>query len=611
MASESSKLPSAPKRRARLQKSCTECQRRKQKCITRQPGAQCVNCSRRFPPVECTIVQLGPCIPKPVYETQVLNFELSTLPSRSGKQTEVTFHGLCATSLLGIASLDLPGRLPVRNRYRGEPKSRCFASHHDHARLGGDCCEDNREEERAVSKGKTRANLFLDGDGDPLAFFHNSIASIGGILTEVTTLHGMPLHEGPRTTELLHFYVQFVAPNMVSIDGQSQPPVFLTEVLPWMLQSPLFPNIGILMSSMTQSLERGVEVAKSPESLALKSWVLSMIADYMRRPFDAIATEMVRCIVNLVVMEWFWGADESMFAHMRGIKRMIKLRKGMRGLGDIVGESILILTDYEIACAFETDLYWLENDPARDEEIPIPTTWPYCYDSPLLASAPRFESIAEKLGICAATAKILDDVRFLTESVTSASASGASKSKIRSTASWLYDKLREKGTAAATGPTQVASSSSEKERILETVRIAAVIYSWSIKSLRQISLFDDAEMLRAAYASLTSVSMTTWKGIPGVFLWVMLVAAPNAAADAKGRFVRRKMAVTGLSIGFEDFALGISYLKAFWGVQRWIAREGGGEGEGEGDGVGEGAGVRRHERLEDKWSFGSWPGVSV
>ncbi|KXH42142.1 hypothetical protein CSIM01_12374 [Colletotrichum simmondsii] len=414
----------------------------------------------------------------------------------------------------------------------------------------------------------------------------------------------MPLPEGPRTTELLHFYVHFVAPNMVSIDGQSQPPVFLKEVLPWMLQSPLFPNIGILMSSMTQSLERGTEVAKSPESLALKSWVLSMIADYMRRPFDAIAVEMVRCIVNLVVMEWFWGADESMFAHMRGIKRMIKLRKGMRGLRDIVGESIIILTDYEIACAFETDLYWLENDPARDEEIPVPTMWPDCYDSPLLASAPRFENIAEKLGICGVTAKILDDVRFLTDSVTSASAmaSASSKSKIRSTASWLYEKLREQGTAtAAKRPTHVASSpSTEKERILETVRIAAVIYSWSIKSLRQISRFDDADMLQAAYASLTSVSMTTWKGIPGIFLWVMLVAAPNAAADAKGRFVRRKMAVTGLSIGFEDFALGISYLKAFWSVQRWIAREGGGDGEG--------AGV---QRLEDKWSSGSWPEVSV
>ncbi|OHW94040.1 hypothetical protein CSPAE12_07392 [Colletotrichum incanum] len=392
----------------------------------------------------------------------------------------------------------------------------------------------------------------------------------------------MPLPKGPRTAELMHFYIEVVAPNMVSIDGQSQPPVFLTEVLPWMLQSPLFPNIGILMSSMTQSLEQGVEIAKNPESLALKARVLSIIADYMQRPFDAIAVEMVRSIVNLVVMEWFWGADESMFAHMRGIKRMIKLRKGIRGLGDIVGESIMILTDYEIACAFETDLYWLENDPARDEELPVPKTWPDCYDSPLLASSSRFESIAGKLGLCASAAKILDDVRFLTVSVTSASASASCKSKIRTTASWLYGKLRDRG---AVGPIVIAS---EEEWVLETIRIAALIYSWSIKSMRRISRFEDNETLEAAYLALTSVSMTTWKQIPGIFLWIMLVAAPSAAPDAKGRFVRRKMAVTGLSIGFEDFVLGISYLKAFWSVQQWIAK-------------GSDAGV---QRLEDKWSSG-------
>ncbi|KAK2017237.1 hypothetical protein LZ32DRAFT_600841 [Colletotrichum eremochloae] len=336
------------------------------------------------------------------------------------------------------------------------------------------------------------------------------------------------------------------------------------------------------MSSTTQSLEQGVEISKNPESLALKARVLSIVADYMERPFEAIAVEIVRSVVNLVVMEWFWGADESMFAHMKGIKRMIKLRKGMRGLGDIVGESIMILTDYEIACAFETDLYWLEGDPVRDEDVPVPTTWPDCYDSPLLASSSRFESIAGKLGLCASAAKILDDVRFLTVSVTSASASASCQSKIRTTASWLHGKLRDRGKV---GPTAI---SSEEEWILETVRIAALIYSWSIKSMRQISRFDDNETLEAAYLALTSVSMTTWKRIPGVFLWIMLVAAPNAAPDAKGRFVRRKMAVTGLSIGFEDFVLGISYLKAFWSVQQWIAKEGG-------------AGV---QRLEDKWSWG-------
>jgi hypothetical protein len=37
--------------------------------------------------------------------------------------------------------------------------------------------------------------------------------------------------------------------------------------------------------------------------------------------------------------------------------------------------------------------------------------------------------------------------------------------------------------------------------------------------------------------------------------------------------MRKKMAVTGISIGFEGFNLGIEYLKAHWTVQRWIATE--------------------------------------
>ncbi|KAL0934716.1 Zn(2)-C6 fungal-type DNA-binding domain protein [Colletotrichum truncatum] len=574
---EASKPP--PKRRMRVQKSCTECQRRKQKCIIRRPDVPCVNCSRRFPPVECVITQVD-SVPKPAYEDQIHTFELPAFSVGTGKQPEVTSANYQLPTPPTSSNPGTPGALAFRiqRQPRSESPSSCGPSWND-LRKSSDDLDD---EHKSLITRKARANLFLDGNGDPMAFFHNSPASFGGILSEVTTINGMPLPEGPRTMELLHFYVQVVAPNMVSIDGQSQPPVFLAEVLPWMLQSPLFPNIGVLMSSMTQSLEQGMEITKNSESLALKARVLTIIAEYMERPFDIIAVEMVRCIINLVVMEWFWGADDSMFAHMRGIKRMINLRNGMRGLGDVVGESIIVLTDYEIACCFETDLYWQENDPIRDQEMPIPTTWPDCYDSPLLGSTTRFESIAEKLGICITASKILDDVRFLTTSITTVPSLPTGTPKIRSTASWLYEKLRNMPTVKPT------ATSPESDWLLETIRLAALIYSWAVNSLRQISNFDSQEVLEDAYVAMRKVSLTTWKKIPGIFLWIMLVAAPNAAPDARGRFVRRKMAVTGLSIGFEDFVLGTSYLKSFWTVQQWIAKEGD-------------AGV---QRLEDKWLMG-------
>jgi hypothetical protein len=92
----------------------------------------------------------------------------------------------------------------------------------------------------------------------------------------------------------------------VSIDGQSQPAVFLAEILPWMLQSPLFPSIGLLMASTTQSLEKGVEIEKNSESLALKARVLSNINEYVKKSLAfsrELAAEIVRSVINLCVME--------------------------------------------------------------------------------------------------------------------------------------------------------------------------------------------------------------------------------------------------------------------------------------------------------------------
>lgn len=73
--------------------------------------------------------------------------------------------------------------------------------------------------------------------------------------------------------------------------------------------------------------------------------------------------------------------------------------------------------------------------------------------------------------------------------------------------------------------------------------------------------------------TMRKVSLSRWKKIPGIFLWIMLVLCPSSKSDKRGRFIRRKMAVAGLSIGFEDFPLGISFLRAFWLVQRWIVAQ--------------------------------------
>ncbi|ORY62599.1 uncharacterized protein BCR38DRAFT_346452 [Pseudomassariella vexata] len=407
-------------------------------------------------------------------------------------------------------------------------------------------------------------NLILDGRGDPF-----TIKSLGGILAEVSTINGFPLQLTPRNTELLHYYLRFVAPNLVSIDGESQPIVFQKEVLSWQLQSPLMPNIGILMASTIQSLDRGIELDKNPESLAQKAKVLVFINQFLsgatKQGFDLIAPEAIKCVINL----WFWGVGDTMRAHSRGIREMLRLRGGIRGLGDPVGECIIILTDYEIACCFEEDLYWQDGDPVKDQTMPIPTCWPEGFDSPLIPSSITFEENHYSLNVSHTAAKILDDVRFLATSITSDCSNRDSMLKTKSTAYWLYNRLK----AMPRLPSE-QSSTPKSELIQETIRLAALVYSGSIMSLTLFSQFLSPGILEDLYSTMMKVSLSTWKYIPGIFLWVMLILCPSTANDRRGRFIRRKMAVAGLSIGFEDFPLAISYLRGFWLVQRWIVENG-------------------------------------
>jgi hypothetical protein len=48
-------------------------------------------------------------------------------------------------------------------------------------------------------------------------------------------------------------------------------------------------------------------------------------------------------VADLLLIQWFWGTDEIMRAHTRGIKELVRICGGLRGLNDVVGEAITIL----------------------------------------------------------------------------------------------------------------------------------------------------------------------------------------------------------------------------------------------------------------------------
>ena len=205
-------------------------------------------------------------------------------------------------------------------------------------------------------------------------------------------------------------------------------------------------------------------------------------------------------------------------------------------------------------------------NPMRDRDPPVPASYAEALKCPLIASPTTFKQSFETLRLSMATAEILDDIRFLTFSITSSDAQ-LSTSKIQSTASWLHKQLESVPVLIKT------QRIPGDDLILDIIRTTALIYTNCIATLTPFTNAYTPSALQSILSKISTVGLSRWKEIPGTFLWILLVACPSSGNDLQGRFLKKKMAVTGMTIGMEDFGLAIGFLRAFWKVQRWVARE--------------------------------------
>jgi hypothetical protein len=73
--------------------------------------------------------------------------------------------------------------------------------------------------------------------------------------------------------------------------------------MPWMMQSPLVPEIAVLTGSGYRAIMRGVEVSKDPETIAIKVRVLNHINEFLRQDFDKIYAQAIQTVAHLVMLE--------------------------------------------------------------------------------------------------------------------------------------------------------------------------------------------------------------------------------------------------------------------------------------------------------------------
>ncbi|KAH6662300.1 hypothetical protein B0J14DRAFT_308034 [Halenospora varia] len=538
------------------QKSCTECFRRKQKCTPGKSGS-CYNCARRYPQVECV-----------KKSTSTTDCQGSVSHSKSEPQP---IGGSSRYSAISYRYVTRKASPSSDKTHASRPTNRNPASVSFKANLKSQSLsivEPNSNSDFLHNTSKTPY-------GEPKGF--------GGNLATVNNSSSSLLQSSSRNVELFYLYLQRLLPNIASLDGQNTPRAFRKEIVPWVVQSPLMPEIAVLTSLSFEARLQGLEPAKYPKALAIRGRILSLLNQHLKHDHKNVYVEAIHAVIHLVQLEWNWGEHANMWAHMKGIKEMIRLQGGFENIKDPLLRKILILIDYQIAYCFERDLFLHRPGTYDKSASTIPFPYPESFNSPLLDFSSPFVKLWETLGLSLPVAKILDDMRLLTTSIMSLSLSGRfsgsfskiDASKLQRTARFVHNRIRSLPVI------DVTSSNDDIDFIYETCRIAAFAYSLSISSRIPFSqgYFRDDERRQDFYSKIWKVSLTRWKKISGIFLWILLVAFPRTGDTRRGLYLKTDMGVTAayvtaLSIAVEDFDVAVGCLRAIWTVQRWIMRQG-------------------------------------
>jgi hypothetical protein len=338
---------------------------------------------------------------------------------------------------------------------------------------------------------------------------------------------------------------------MTSIDGRAPVTGFNDEWMPFMIQSPIISYIAILTSSYLQALARGIDVEKSVDAISTRVKLINLINEHLTTHSKGVNDEAIAAVMSLAYNELIYSDKESVVAHMRGLREMLRTRGGIESVSLGVVRKMLARTDYQVACTFECDP--LLDDQFGSTHIPSFVSYPVYLDSPLLQSCLRFVDSTSEFHICLEIATILDDMRFLTTSVISMTkdelSSPQEKAKFEATATWIQTRLSSPVDPAMAG-----------DFIYQSVRAVSLVYSSAISSRTPLS-----------QACSTRVPLSRWKQTPGIFFWVVLVVTPFARDKQEGRFLKGMAAATTIAIGLVDWDVVMGMLRGYLAIQRWLA----------------------------------------
>ena len=187
------------------------------------------------------------------------------------------------------------------------------------------------------------------------------------------------------------------------------------------------------------------------------------------------------------------------------------------------------------------------------------------YSTPLDPSTGPFKTCAQELGLEEATASILDDVRFLVETVLSmpSAPSPSEAAKLQSLSDWMDDRI------SAIRPETVSRKPSDADPgIHRCVQLAALIFCRAIRSRTVLSRVCSQKDVLELVEAIQQVPLETWKSLLGVLHWLLTAVAPSSRGTDQSIHM---LLLATLQMGLGDWATVIYASRRILQLQVWLA----------------------------------------
>ena len=206
------------------------------------------------------------------------------------------------------------------------------------------------------------------------------------------------------------------------------------------------------------------------------------------------------------------------------------------------------------------------------------------HNTPLVAGNVSFAACSEALRIHPVTAGILDDVSFLISTVLKPpkDTGEQEEKKVGATAKWIHDRISSlpplspaglgEGSSQSRDPgNQPGGGENQQHFLHKTIRLTSLLYTNAIMSRKPLSQSCSPAQFLEAWVSAWTIPLTTWKGMLGVFLWLVLALAPTAARTHHASFVKSMLNIACTQLSIESWDTAEQAMESMCALQRWLA----------------------------------------